>query len=225
MFRKWIFTCMFLLGLQTATAQDGLDTLYQQRVADYMPLYNGTMEPGYNKSFMNDPYYPKVYTQGSVTYLGWEYKGVEMLIDTYRQRLIVLSNDRKRRIEVPHEGIAKLEIGGTEYEWNDRDDHAPQTGYYAVIYKGKETIYRLRYTHDPEKRIENRQVLAEFVEREKLYLMRDGKWHELSGRSSYLKLHKDQKAALQRYCKEQRLQLESDEDWRQLASYYENLTR
>lgn len=223
--KKWICGILCWCCLLVAGAQDNPQGLYQKKGGDYLPLYSGVLEPGYLRAYVNNPYWPQEYTSGNVIYRNLEYRDVEMLIDTYRQCLLVLTNDRMRRIEVRREDVRRLEIGGMEYVWKSKEEGAPMSAYYGIIYQGKDVVCRLHYAKSPVKKIKDRQVVAEFNRREKLYLMRNGKWYELHGLSSYLKLYKPQKEKLRKYCNEQQLQLDSDEDWKRLASYCETFMK
>lgn len=222
--KRWICRIVFWSCSFAMMAQNTPFGLYREKGGDFLPLYNGIMEPGYLHGYENTPYWPQEHTKGSLVHKGWLYEGVEMLIDTYRQCLIVLSNDRKRCIEVPQDEIQEVEIGGVEYVWRTKAEGAPANAYYGIVYAGKEdTIYRLHYAMAPRKKIAGRSLVMEFDNREDVYIVRNGKWHELNGISSYAKLHKRQKEKLLHFYRAQRLSLKSDKDWKRLASYCETL--
>lgn len=220
---KWLFCIICWCCLIAVNAQNTPQELYQNGGGDYLPLYNGKLEPGYLYGYLNTPYWPQEYTKGDIVFRNRKYKNVEMQLDCYRQGLLVLSNDRMRRIEVDGENVQFLEIGGMEYMWQDKKNGAPLSAYYSIINEGKEIVCRLHYATKPTKKIKDRQIVMEFDRREKLYLIKDGKWHELHGLASYIKLHKQQKEKLQRFCKEHQLLMKNDTDWKLLASYCETL--
>jgi hypothetical protein len=63
--------------------------------------------------------------------------------------------------------------------------------------------------------------------KERVLLLKDGKWNMLTNKSSFIKHFKELKEQLNAYCKEQQLNpgKKNETDWQKLAAYCETLTK
>ena len=70
-------------------------------------------------------------------------------------------------------------------------------------------------------------MLQKFSLKERLFLLKDGKWSPLSGKSSFIKHFKSHKEELNSYCKQQQLKFgkKNESDWQKLAEHCETLIR
>ena len=201
---------------------------YQQKAGNFALAYTGIIEKGYRVGYVNTPYYPTDYTFGSLIYRGVPYTDVKLRNDCHTHRLIILSPDGKfNRVLSPDE-VDRAVIGNTLFVYFDARQATPGEGYYAAIHEGKDfSIYKQIYVSNINKETRDRVMLQKFSLKERLFLLKDGKWSPLSGKSSFIKHFKSHKEELNSYCKQQQLKFgkKNESDWQKLAEHCETLIR
>ena len=201
---------------------------YQQKAGNFALAYTGIIEKGYRVGYVNTPYYPTDYTFGSLIYRGVPYTDVKLRNDCHTHRLIILSPDGKfNRVLSPDE-VDRAVIGNTLFVYFDARQATPGEGYYAAIHEGKDfNIYKQIYVSNINKETRDRVMLQKFSLKERLFLLKDGKWSPLSGKSSFIKHFKSHKEELNSYCKQQQLKFgkKNESDWQKLAEHCETLIR
>lgn len=209
------------------SAQTPLD-IYHQEAGNFALIYSGKLEDGYNYGYSNTPYYPPNYTEGNLHFKGIEYRNIPLRIDYYTSRLIVQSPDGKYNIPVHPQEVDKVCIGKCDYIYLSKEANAPSNAYYAVLFQNKKwKLYKLRYISNINREYVGNRVLQNFSLKERIYLVRNGKWHEITGRNSFISHFKQYKHELQHYCKQHNLHLskEDEEGWIRLALYCETLIK
>ena len=201
---------------------------YQQKAGNFALAYTGIIEKGYRVGYVNTPYYPTDYTFGSLIYRGVPYTDVKLRNDCHTHRLIILSPDGKfNRVLSPDE-VDRAVIGNTLFVYFDARQATPGEGYYAAIHVGKDfSIYKQIYISNINKETSGSVMLQKFSLKERLFLLKDGKWNPLSGKSSFIKHFKSHKEELNSYCKQQQLKFgkKNESDWQKLAEHCETLIR
>ena len=201
---------------------------YQQKAGNFALAYTGIIEKGYRVGYVNTPYYPTDYTFGSLIYRGVPYTDVKLRNDCHTHRLIILSPDGKfNRVLSPDE-VDRAVIGNTLFVYFDARQATPGEGYYAAIHEGKDfSIYKQIYVSNINKETRDRVMLQKFSLKERLFLLKDGKWSPLSGKSSFIKHFKNHKEELNSYCKQQQLKFgkKNESDWQKLAEHCETLIK
>lgn len=220
------YICLFIvsgqLHAQTATE------IYQQKADNFALAYTGIVEKGYRVGYVNTPYYPTDYAPGSLVYRGVPYTDVKLRNDCHTRRLILLSPDGKfNRVLSPSE-VGRAVIGGMPFVYFNARQATPGEGYYAAIHEGKDfSIYKQIYVSNINKESRGRVMLQKFSLKERLFLLKDGKWTPLSGKSSFIKHFKNYKEELNDYCKQHHLIFgkKDEADWQRLAVYCETLIK
>ena len=118
--------------------------------------------------------------------------------------------------------VKRATIEGTPFVYFSKTKAAPGEGYYKVLHEGKDfSVYSLRYVNNLILDMHERVVHRKFSLKERVFLVKDGQWITLSGKTSFIKHFKDHKEALNSYCKEKRLLFnkERHSDWTVLAAY------
>ena len=201
---------------------------YQQKAGNFSLAFSGVVEKGYRVGYVNTPYYPTEYTSGNFVYRGISYPDVKLRTDCLTKRLIALSPDGKfNRVLSPDE-VKQAVIGGTPYVYFSTQEATPGEGYYAAIHVGKDfSIYKQIYISNINKETRGSVMLQKFSLKERLFLVKDGQWNTLSGKSSFIKHFKSHKAALNNYCKQHQLMFgkKNGTDWQKLAKYCETLIK
>ena len=224
--KSWVCICLLILSgqlfAQTATEA------YRQKAGNFALAYTGIVEKGYRVGYVNTPYYPTEYTSGSFVYRGVPYTDVKLRNDCHTHRLIMLTPDGKfNRVLHPKE-VSRAVIGNTPFVYFDARQATPGEGYYAAIYEGQDfSIYKQIYVSNINKETRGSVMLQKFSLKERLFLVKDGQWNTLSGKSSFIKHFKSHKAALNNYCKQHQLMFgkKNGTDWQKLAEYCETLIK
>ena len=220
------YICLFILGGQLHAQT--VSEIYQQKTGNFALAYTGIIEKGYRVGYVNTPYYPTDYTFGSLIYRGVPYTDVKLRNDCHTHRLIILSPDGKfNRVLSPDE-VDRAVIGNTLFVYFDARQATPGEGYYAAIHVGKDfSIYKQIYISNINKETSGSVMLQKFSLKERLFLLKDGKWNPLSGKSSFIKHFKNHKEELNSYCKQQQLKFgkKNETDWQKLAEHCETLIK
>ena len=220
--------CICLIAFTGRLHAQALQEDYQKIAGNFALAYSGIAENGYRTGYINTPYYPEEYTAGNFNFRGVEYRNVKMRIDCHTQRLVILTPDENmNRVMHPAE-VKRATIGGTPFVYFSRTEAAPGEGYYAALHEGENfSIYSLHYVNNHIQKAQGRVMLRGFSLKERVFLVKDGQWIALSGKSSFIKHFKAHKEALNSYCKEKGLLFKkgNHSDWTALAAYCETLIR
>jgi hypothetical protein len=98
----------------------------------------------------------------------------------------------------------------------------------SALHEGENfSIYSLHYVNNHIQKAQGRVMLRGFSLKERVFLVKDGQWIALSGKSSFIKHFKAHKEALNSYCKEKKLLFKkgNHSDWSAFAAYCETLIR
>lgn len=201
---------------------------YQEKAGNFALAFTGIVEKGYRTGYVNTPYYPTEYTSGSLTYRGVTYTDVKLRYDCFTKRLVILSPDGKFNRVLSPEEISRAIIGNTSFVYFDSQKAKPGEGYYAVVYEGKDfSIYKQIYVSNINKESNGKVMLQKLFLKERLFLLKEGEWNQLSGKSSFIKHFKNHKKELNDYCKTHQLNpgKKNETDWQKLAEYCETLIK
>ena len=151
-----------------------------------------------------------------------------MRTDIHAKSLIVLSPDGKFNLVMIPEEVSQIVIGGLPFRYFKVKEAVPGNGYYVVLYEGKDFgIYKQSYVSNINKEYKGSLLYQKFSLKERVLLLKDGKWNVLTNKNSFIKHFKEQKEQLNAYCKEQQLNpgKKNETDWQKLAVYCETLTK
>ena len=218
--------CICLIAFTGQLHAQALQEDYQTIAGNFALAYNGIVEKGYRTGYTNTPYYPGEYTSGSFKFRGVEYNTVKMRIDCYTKRLVVLTPDENMNRVMHPADVKRAIIGSTPFVYFSRKEATPGEGYYAALYEGENfSVYSQHYVNNLIQKAQGRVMLRGFSLKERVFLVKDGQWIALSGKSTFIKHFKAHKEALNDYCKDNGLLFKkgNHSDWTALASYCETL--
>ena len=217
--KPWVCICLLMLSGQLC-AQTTAEA-YQKKAGNFAQAFNGVIEKGYRVGYTNTPYYPQEYQSGSFVYRGLKYTGVKLRTDSYAKNLVALSPDGKFNLVMNPEEVSHIVIGRTPFRYFKANEAAPGSGYYIVLYEGKDFgIYKQAYVSNVSKEYKGSAVLQKFSLKERIFLLKDGKWNVLNNKNGFIKHFKAHKDALNDYCKQQELSFgkKNEADWVKLAA-------
>ena len=108
------------LAVSESLPVDGKEGRYVEKAGNQALIYAGELEPLYLNRLEGHPYLDtKDYRKGTLAFDGIVYPGVEMRLNVYLEKLIVLSPDRRLHVIVPLERIRFVHLPGYDcIIWN-----------------------------------------------------------------------------------------------------------
>lgn len=183
------------------------EKIYLSTANEYAILFNGKEYNRYTRQTENHPYLvQKDFTDGEISFGGIYYPHVQMVLDLYKDELIVQAPNKPYNIIIEKERfdyawlhgyqIVKpstrgwKNLGGNEYVLLLHD------GNYPVIKK-----YSIQY----EEKVNGLSVEASFRIKEQYYICKDKYCHPVRNKRSLLKLFPERKKELGQFIKIQKL--------------------
>jgi hypothetical protein len=182
--------------------------LYDQSLNEDSHLYNG---PAYVNKFEDKileghPYYASDdWQEGFVFYDGQFYEKAYLMFNLFLNKLIIEHPTSHQEIELISEKIAYFGIGNVVF---DRVQ-SPEPGFYARIYKGDAKVYAYYYKTIQEKN-DSKIFITKFLDRRKLYIVKDDVFYPVNSKSSALKVFQDKKSELKKFLNEKNIQYHQD---------------
>lgn len=184
---------------------------YDQSMGDNSHLYNGRLYVNKfaDKLLEGHPYYAvDDWQEGFVFYDGQYYEKAYLLFNLFLNRLIVDHPTSHQEIELNSEKIAYFGIGRVVFDYLT----TPSPGFYARLYKGDVKVYAYYYKTIQEK-IGGKILITKFLDRRKLYLVREDVFYQVNSKSSALKVFQDKKSELKKFLKEKDIQYHLDKEY------------
>lgn len=226
---------LILLPLLKSYAQDNnllfLDKTvreeYISKINKSALLFSGKEHIKYPLWIQGDPFYETSdFRSGKLVYDGIEYSGIQMRLDTYTDELVVLVPNDVYHI-VPHSDyFTQAVINNILLLYNKDNETMPFFGYYILLYKNALEVLVKPVCSLHEKN-DGAKLVQFFRKRDNYYVLMDGKYKLISGKSSLLSLFKTHKKELNQFIKEYDLNYKKDpKDFIvKVVSKYEGLTR
>ena len=145
--------------------------LYLKEAQEFSLLYQGKLEIGYRRGYVNTPYFPQEYVKGKVVYEGMVYTDVPLRLDCYTKRVVMQAPNNIYHIELLPEITPRVTIGNWDYVYFNMVDKAPDATYFAALYETEGWgIYKLHYINNVNQDLDQGKVLKEFSVKHKVFL-------------------------------------------------------
>lgn len=201
---------------------------YNQAVYKQARVYDGHEYITHDHRIKIHPYYRVDSLQtGTVLYNGIRYEKIRMLYDIVRDELAIQQPDGAYRIRLRNEKITQFSIGA--YQFNriispsqGGDATGVRTGFYEVLHNGtvKALAHRVKVVHED---ITQGSYQADYQQRDRFFIVKDGVYHDVKSKGSLLKLFPDQTGALRKFMRANNLKfnnLQREEAITKLTRYY-----
>lgn len=225
--KHWIIICSWLFVLSAGAQTMQEKEQYMKEAGNFALLYQGKLEEGYRRGYVNTPYQPQEFELGNLVYEGIDYSQVPMRLDYYTGRVIIKSPNGQYHIVLLPEVAQRVTIGDRDYVYFSAKDKAPASTYYVALFEGKEWgIYKQYYVGNINQDLEQGKIRKEFSSKQRVYFKKGNRWQVLGGKEDLFKLFKGDKDRLKAYCKQENLRPNDrrEEDWIRLATYCATLT-
>ncbi|WP_460933318.1 hypothetical protein [Spirosoma humi] len=239
----YTFILLFLLYLTTTAAgqrtppdtsfgqvaRNQAIAAYERTLYEQAHIYEGNEYIAHDYRIKIHPFYRIDSLQlGTVLYNGVQYKEVQMLYDIVRDELVVQPPGGGYRLRVRNDYVAAFTLGTHQFSRivGDSATGLP-TGYYEVLSPGKTKAlsHRVKTVHED---ISSGSYRAEYVPKDRFYVLKEGVYHEVKSKRSLLNLFPDQAKNLRKYIRANKLKFTDDQRElavTQLTKRYEELTK
>jgi hypothetical protein len=201
--------------------------LYNQQLASQLHLYNGVEyisgTEGYVKghAFFNSD----VFEEGAVTYDNITYTQVPLLYDIFKDELVIEHGSNAQKIKLHGEKVQRFSLGGHTFVRIQADtllNPSIRSGFYDRLYTGEVGLYSRRVKIAQQA---TRGVSKEFLSKNSYFIFKDHSLHPVKKKASVLKVLKDQKKAMQKFLKENKISYRQDPEYAlvKLAEQYSHL--
>jgi len=218
------FNSPFVFGEIFSGNSYSLDTIRENQI-----LYNGKVWRNIYTNVKGDQFlFAKIFLPGSVSMNGTSFKDLNINYDIYNDEIIIPKNNGAI-LQLNKEMIDSFTI---EYNFKtytfintDADSLNGIKGFVNVLYKGKSELY-VKY----KKQIDLLAVDEKydlFFEIYKIYLVKEGKVYQLTGKGDLLKVLEKDKVNIKTFMKKNGLRVskKSPESFIPIIRYYDSLSQ
>jgi len=200
------------------------DTLKENQI-----LYNGIAWRNQYYMVKGDQFlFSKEFLPGSLTINGEFYKNILINYDIYNDEILTPKNHGSI-VQLNKEMVDSFTLvnGGVKYKFvnTQEDSLSVIQGYVNELYKGKCILY-VKYKKEIQQlAVDDKYDL--FYMTYRIYLLKEGKINQITGKNGLLKLLQDDKNRVKSYMKKNRLKVTKKEPASFIAviRYYDNLSR
>jgi hypothetical protein len=213
-----LFFLIILPKHETLSAQihTSVAKYYMEQSGGYSPLYNGKIPPLYN--MLHEGTYfleSEEYCEGTVVYNGKLYVDVHLNLNAHLDELYIKIPQYNSWSSLLKAHVESFTMDGRQFtnimkqEWPG----APEEGYYRILYEGedisvlKRTVKRM----NSSSAVNNTKVTHVFEESTSYYILRNGYFHPVRGRSSVLRALRDRRKELSHHIRKEKLGFRKEE--------------
>jgi len=190
-------------------------------------LYNGTEHKIYQSVNEEHPYFiSNDWIEGSIVYDNELNENVAMMYDIRYDKVVIDHFSSRNKIELVSKKVSTFNLQGHTFVVlkPDSANTQIQEGFYDQLYKGNLSVYARR-TKQYEERIEANVLIPSFTEKNKYFLLKDGKYFPVNSKATALDALSDKRKMLKQYVSKSRIRYKKEkEKWLvMLAGYYDTL--
>ncbi|MCJ8164846.1 hypothetical protein MKJ04_08320 [Pontibacter sp. E15-1] len=213
------------------SAVQNAEAVYKQAVGLQSHLYNGTEYVDYRKPYLDgDQFFvSKDMVRGDIWYDGAWHRQVPMLYDLVTDEVVMPHNIKGLLMRLINEKVDTFHLRGHTFvrlqaDSTGQDELRP--GFYDLLYNGHAAKLLVRRTKNIQDRATPQGMEGEFRVSDKLYILKDGVYHQVRSKRAVFKVLKDEKKQLQRHAASQKLKFRKEKEQAILStvSYYNSLS-
>ncbi|GAB3911902.1 hypothetical protein GCM10028803_54290 [Larkinella knui] len=202
---------------------------YVHSTADQARLYNGAEYVGHLPSIKGYAYLDSLWQTGSVRYDGVTYQNVRLLYDLVDDVVVVPHIDSVYRLKLQNIKIDRFSIANRHFIRVVRDtahNIGLRTGFYEQLYDGRSKVLAKRVKTIKTEMVQN-AVKEEYLTDNSFYIGKNGLFYAVKTKRSVLNLFADQKKALRKYLRENRIKFARNREAAivKLTQQYDEATR
>lgn len=191
-----------------------IEDLYAQSIGVESHLYNGVLYKEYNAHTSDEgiPYFrTEDWQDGSVFYDGELYEDVPMIYDLVQEKIVIEHGYGGIKLELINEKIKYFTLSGHTFVRLVADSsRSPiRTGFYDLLYDGKaKCLAKLQKTYNEE--IVSRELLIKFRENNRYFIVLNGRYYQVKGKSSILSVLEDRAADIRKFIRKNKIKFKGD---------------
>jgi hypothetical protein len=193
-------------------------------------LYNGSEYVDYDNFFIGHQYFETDdWEDGTVHYDGILYRDVPLQFDIRQDELVTDNFAGPLRIRLVSQKVRQFTLLGHTFVRIVSDslqNTGVRTGFYDQLYAGGVTLLSKR-NKIIEEYIENGKLVSEFIQKDRYYILKDGRYHSVKSKKSVLSLYADRRKELQKYLRENKVRFRENPEYAMvlMTRHYDSLTR
>lgn len=203
--------------------------IYQEATTLSPHLYNGQRYHIYDSRSKDHQFFQiEDWKQGIIEYDGQRFEAIPMLYDIVKDVVVIKYYGRSGLIQLQSERVknfAFIDHHFVRIEKNEEQEINIPTGFYDLLYNGNTKVLA-RHVKQRQEQIENNNVNVYFLPKNFFYFQKDGLYYPIHSQKAALDLLSDQKKALKKHLREQRIKFRKDREKAliQMATQYDKLT-
>ncbi|GAB2560602.1 hypothetical protein [Spirosoma aerophilum] len=202
---------------------------YERTLNEQAHIYVGNEYIAHDPRIKVHPYYISDNMQaGTIHYNGVRYQHVEMLYDIVRSELSIKPPGGGYRLRVRNEYISDFTLGDHRFSRIVGDSATGlTTDFYEILYNGptKALSHRQKTVHED---ISSGSYQAEYVPKDRFYILKSGVYHEIKSKRSMLNLFPEQAKTLRKFIRSNELKFndnQREEAVKRVTQRYDELTK
>jgi len=222
--RSTLFGVESLIYKSLTVRENQQDTMNKEQI-----LYNGKVWRNQYYMIKGDEFlFSKTYSQGTVTINGNLYKNLLINYDIYNDEILTPKKDRSV-IQLNKEMVDSFTMvsEGKTYRFVNAEADSLQgiKGYVKVLYNGKSPLYVKYKKEIASLAVDDKYDL--FFPTYRIYLIKNGEVHQISGKNDLLKVFEEDKTQLKNFIRKNKLKVTKTEpeSFIPVISYYDNISR
>lgn len=210
------------------SAKNHQEELYNKFIYGQSRLYNGSEHKDYFSRDEEHPYFAiDDWQYGDLLYDEELYKNVPMFYDLSRDKIISEHLLNGAKIELISEKIMRFSIGGHTFVRLHKNGSAViSDGFYDLLYDGVAKVY-VKREKILQQKIESNDIIARFDERNRIIILKDGKYFSVGKKGSVLEVFGDRKQDLKSFLKKNKIKFKAGRETAiiRLAEFYDTLNK
>ena len=176
-------------------------------------MYEGNEYIAHDHRIKIHPFYPAdSLLPGTITYNDVRYHDVLMLYDIVRQEIAVQPSEGGYRIRLHTDKVTDFSLGQHRFVRLEKDSTSGITpGFYELLYDGQAAqvlAQRVKTVHED---ISSGTYLADYLPKDRFFVRKDGRYHEVKMKRSVLSLFPNQSKALRKYLRVNHLKFNDEQ--------------
>jgi hypothetical protein len=190
-------------------------------------LYNGRIWRDLYVSIKEDQFlFSNEFLPGQITMNGKTFNTTKLRYDILNDELMTVT-DKGHILQLNKEMVENFTLTYRlriyYFTKSEPDTLNKESGYFNVLYKGRSSLY-IRYFKEISKRGPGKNY-EDFVQAEKVYIIKDGIFHQVRNNRDFKKILSDKKNEIKAYLKENRILIsgKSPDTYVPVLEYYDTL--
>jgi hypothetical protein len=172
-------------------------------------LYNGRIWRNLYFKIEGDPFlFSNEFLPGTVTISGKIFNNIKIRYDIYNDQILILT-DKMVILQLNKEMVDGFTFKFSDVIYNfkkiEETDISPVSGYVNVVYDRTSTLF-LKYKKEIDTS-KSDNLYGAFYQLRRLYVIKDGAIHLITGRSDFLRLLQDKKQLVRNFIKEGKIKV------------------